>query len=398
MRLLRSISHGQQGIARFLWSHDHNTLLIDGSPVHIPSFLKYIHQTLADILGMIKCLFRGCKYLDILEHIDQRMVPDESGQPNWFRDQIGKGSERYSFLEEEENGFGKFRNRLLVHLAKNSDLFVWVDGKPVPSRSKSVHPFAGQGSNVIIARISRWFKELDDVVKGLFYLTVTTWGGGARGTEMEHLLFANHPRNTRNVFFINGFLMITTEYSKTQSMIGGGHIVARTPAFQVNRLLILLISILYRTAGYISCYIGSDKMSCQPYFYNLFVYRGRSMKSEDFTKVLGDYNQINAGVELKLADFHQFMSCVLIYSTLCSFLPQEEEDENVWAAHAQFNHSVEVGRAHYGRDAVAKGTCIAPDAIANMQQVSVHWQAFVGLLHHVFQGKIESQILVGVFD
>lgn len=205
---------------------------------------------------------------------------------------------------------------------------------------------------------------------------------------MEKLLFANHPRNTRNVFLMNGFLTITTEYSKFQSITGSGRVIARTPAFQVNRLLILLIAILYRTAGYISCYIGSDKMQCQRYFYELFILQGRSMLSTDFTKVLGEYNCINAGVELKLSDFRQFMSCVLIYSTSSNFLTQEEEDQNVIAAHEQFNHSVATGRAHYGRDDIGKGTRIAPDAVANMQQVSLRWQAFIGLLHVKLLGRI----------
>lgn len=138
MHLLSSIAYRQQGIARFLWSRDRKTLSIDGFPVHIPSFMKNIQQMLADVSEKIKGLFRGCDYLDILEHIDQGMVPDESGQPRWFRDQIGSDRERYLFLEEDENGFAEFSDRLLVHFARNSKLFGWVDNKMVSNRSKSL--------------------------------------------------------------------------------------------------------------------------------------------------------------------------------------------------------------------------------------------------------------------
>lgn len=76
--------------------------------------MKNIRRTLCDVSEQIKILFRGCEYLDILEHIDQGMVPDESGQSTWFCDQIGRDAERYSFLEEEQNGLGQFGNRLLT--------------------------------------------------------------------------------------------------------------------------------------------------------------------------------------------------------------------------------------------------------------------------------------------
>lgn len=218
---------------------------------------------------------------------------------------------------------------------------------------------------------------------------------------MEHLLFANHPRNTRSVFFINGFLTFVTEYSKTQSITGAGRIIARTPAFQVNRLLILVILVVYQAAGYINCFIGADKMACTPYFYNVFVFRGKSMESPEFTKVLGQYNSINAGVELKLADFRQFMACVLISSTSTGLLDMKDEDDNVQAAfavHQSFNHSVQTGQAHYGLDDIAHGTRIAPDAVAHMQQVSLRWQAFMGLVHSVLHTKLPATTVVSIYS
>ncbi|KAJ3709876.1 hypothetical protein DFJ43DRAFT_1162382 [Lentinula guzmanii] len=254
MHLISSIAYRQQGLARFLWSPDRKTLSIDGFPVHIPTFLKNIQRTLLTTIERVQTLFRGCEYLDILDHIDQGMVPDEVGQTRWFRDQ--------------ENGLEQFSDRLLLHLIEKTNLFGWVDGKLVANRR----------------RVSDWFSELDQIVRELFYLVVTTWGGGARGTEMEKLLFANHLRNTRNVFFINGFLTFITEYSKTQSITGAGRIIARTPAFQVNRLLILIILVAYKAAGYLNCYMGADKMACTPYFYDVFVCRGSQWKAQSLPR------------------------------------------------------------------------------------------------------------------
>ncbi|KAF5390736.1 hypothetical protein D9757_004567 [Collybiopsis confluens] len=373
MRLLSALAYRQQGMARFIWSTDRHTLSIDGFPIHIPSFIQNLHRTVADVTVHIKQLFRGYNMTTVLDQIDQSMIPDEGGQKRWFKDHIGNDEDRYSFINDELNDLNSGRLVLLQHLLESSNLFHWVDNSLVANRSK----------------INQWFAELETVVHGLYYLVVTTWGGGARGTETEKLLYANHPRNTRNVFFINGFLTIITEYSKTQSIKGAGNLLARIPAFQVSRLLILVLSLVYPAAGYINCYLGADKLSCSPYFYEMFVLRGKSMTSDNFSKVLGEYNKINAGVELKLADFRQFMACVLISSTHSNFTELKDEDDNVQAAHQSFNHSVETGRKHYGLDDVGQGTRIAPDAIAHMQQVSLRWHAFMGMLHPILLKKID---------
>ncbi|KAF5351279.1 hypothetical protein D9757_014549 [Collybiopsis confluens] len=370
LHLLSALAYRQQGMARFIWSRDRRTLSIDGFPVHIPTFLNNVRQTLVDVTKQIKELFRGFDMDSILVHIDQSMVPDESGQSKWFIDQISNDDERYSFINEDRNGLNSGHRLFLQFLLDYSGLFHRDGNQLVANRKK----------------VNQWFEELGTVVRGLYYLVVTTWGGGARGTETEKLLFAN--RHSRNLLLINGLLTIITEYSKTQSMTGAGHIIARAPAFQVSRLLVLLISTLYPAAGYINCFIGADKLHCLPYFYEIFVLHGNSMTTKDFTRTLGEFNQANAGLDLKLADFRQFMSCVLISSTHCSFTDPDEEDENVRAAHESFNHSVETGRQMYGVDDVGKRTRIAPDALARMQQVSLRWHAFIGLLHPILLEKI----------
>ncbi|KAK1228199.1 hypothetical protein PQX77_008776 [Marasmius sp. AFHP31] len=56
-----------------------------------------------------------------------------------------------------------------------------------------------------------WLSQVNNLVKELYFLVCTTWGGGARGTEVEGLLYANHPRRRRNMFFMNGFLTFITD-------------------------------------------------------------------------------------------------------------------------------------------------------------------------------------------
>ncbi|GAV98674.1 dna partial [Lentinula edodes] len=374
MNLFRALATRQQGLARFNWNIGRSVITIDGFPISVSSFVDGVRSTIVEVEGNIRRLFCGCLYDDILQHIDEASVPHKTGQPRWFRDRPTNNDFRYSFFEEAENGFENYRSRLLDHLSKDPRFFITIDNRTVSKNGA----------------ILKWFSDLDEIVRQLYYLISTTWGGGSRGTEIERLLYANNSRNTRNVFVINGLLTIVTEYQKTQSLTGAGKLIARTPAFQVNRLLMLILGVAYWAAGYIGCYIGMERSCCQRYFYEVFVLTGKPMESKDFSKVLGSMNGIHLGIDLKLQDFRQLMSCLLISSTSTSFFDPNEEDQNVVAAHESFGHSVEMGRSGYGLDSTS-ATGLAADAVARMQQVCLKWQAFLNVLHPLLNQEISRE-------
>ncbi|KAJ3739128.1 hypothetical protein DFH05DRAFT_1595951 [Lentinula detonsa] len=375
MHFLTALAFREQGLSRFNWSFDRQTLSMNGFPIHLPTYIQNVTRTLSTLTGQITTLFRGCSFLDILEYLDSRMVPDDYGRPSWLHEEINNDTVGYSLFMEESNGLKVFRQRLLDHLVNHSSLFGKSSGKVVAKR----------------AHIREWFYELDEVMHGFFYVIVATWGGGARGTEMEHLLYANLPGRTRSAFLLNGLYTIFTEYSKTQSIKGHSKIVARTAAYQVNRLLILVLCCCHYAAGYIGCFVGMGKERASRYFYEIFVCSGRTMLADDFSDVLGEYNTSTMGVELKLADFRQFMACVLISSTSSGFLTLEEEDENVVAAHESFNHSVRIGRTRYGLEEVGDATSLAPDVVAGCSRFLSGGRLFLRLVHPVLHEKVSAE-------
>ncbi|KAF5370967.1 hypothetical protein D9757_009899 [Collybiopsis confluens] len=318
------------------------------------------------------------------------MVPEDSGRPRWLHEEMNNETARYSFLEEKSNGLNDFRPRLLHHLVNKSNLFSRSSGRPVAQRGEFLcfSFLACANAYIVVAHIKAWLYELDEIVRALFYLVVATWGGGARGTEMELLQYANREGKPRTAFMINGLYTIITSYSKTQQIKGYGKTVARCPAYQATRLLILVLCCGHYAAGYIACYIGMDIEQASRYFYEIFVCSGRPMTSTHFSNLLGEYNTLTTGIELKLADFRQFMACLLISSTSSGFLKLEDEDENVRAAHESFNHSVHTGRSRYALDDVGDATTLASDVISRMQQVSLRWQAFLRLVHPILHEKI----------
>lgn len=139
MNLFRAIATRQQGVARFNWNIERSVISIDGFPIAISTFLNGVHSTLNEVESAIERLFRGCHYLDILKHIDDGMVPHQTGQPRWFRDRPAKCDVRYSFFEEGENGFTKLRPRLLDHLSQDPKFFTTVGERTIPKNGRSFY-------------------------------------------------------------------------------------------------------------------------------------------------------------------------------------------------------------------------------------------------------------------
>ncbi|KAL0067297.1 hypothetical protein AAF712_005695 [Marasmius tenuissimus] len=365
MKYFSALAYRQQGLARFNFNPKKTVVDMDGFPIRIADVSSGVKDSLESVRQGMKRVFRLCDYKPILKHIEDGMNPDDSAKEKWFRDVPQEDKYRYSLFEEETNGFGSLRSALLDSLVEDPNLFSMVNGKLVADPSAC----------------SEWLSQVNDLVKELYFLVCTTWGGGARGTEVEGLLYANHPRRRRNMFFMNGFLTMITEYNKTQSQTGAGKTIARTPSFEVNCLLLLLLSVVYYAASHISLFLGMRKADAQRYLYEIFVLSGKSMTPEQFSSALGTFTSTHLGIHLGLRDFRQFMSCCLITFTQSTFFDTDDEDVDLRWLHEAFGHSKDVGESHYGLEVCNSGTTLTSTAISNMLRVSLRWHEFINQLH-----------------
>ncbi|KAL0060144.1 hypothetical protein AAF712_013070 [Marasmius tenuissimus] len=376
MKYFSALAYRQQGLARFNFNPEDTVVSMDGFPIVVHDISSGINNSLKSTYQGMERVFRKCEFGDILHHIDEGMNPDESARDKWFADVPHQDKCRYSLLEEARNGFGPYRDRLLDHLLVDPDLFSFVDGVSTPKRGA----------------IFEWFSQVNDLVKELYFLVCATWGGGARGTETEHLLYANHPRRHRNIFFMNGFLTIVTEYNKTQSITGVGKTIARSPAFAVSRLLLLLLSVVYYAAGHLALCIGMSKKDAQRYFYEVFVLSGSSMTSEKFSAALGAHTANHLGIHLGLRDFRQLMALCLVRFARSSFYDTDDEDMDLSWLHHAFGHSKEVAETHYGLEICNSGHEMTTTSIASMQRVSSRWHKFIEQLHPALMKKLKPRI------
>lgn len=125
---LTVIAKAQPGIARFNWNTTKTALSIDGFPIVMKKLYAGIDATILQVESMIKKLFRGADFYDILKYIDSRMNPSATHAESWFRDDPQKEDIHFSIFTMQENNLKQFEYRLLHHLSKDSKLFQQVQG------------------------------------------------------------------------------------------------------------------------------------------------------------------------------------------------------------------------------------------------------------------------------
>ena len=136
----------------------------------------------------------------------------------------------------------------------------------------------------------------------MYYAVTLTWGGGARGTECDHLQHAIHGKGEHHVFILNSLLSFAMMYVKTQHLQGHGWLIIRTPCHSVSHLVIFILSILYPVAAKLSCFVMEVSQACI-YLSYLFVHHGAILNSPKLSSILQHYTEKYLSIPLGLRDY-----------------------------------------------------------------------------------------------
>jgi hypothetical protein len=134
MALISSLSYSEPGIPRFMWNVSKTVLTVDGFAIQLSTLYHLLRSSIDSMETMIRHVFRGCEFEDILAYIDSRMdplLPDK-----WFRDSPQESKQGTSIFSYQSNNLNRFSFRLLEHLAKDPDFFLRFDGQTTVHRGE----------------------------------------------------------------------------------------------------------------------------------------------------------------------------------------------------------------------------------------------------------------------
>ncbi|KAL0563946.1 hypothetical protein V5O48_018111 [Marasmius crinis-equi] len=353
---------------KFTWNGDRSVISFDGYPIILKEFFDSFTFTIQRLEANIVELFEGWPYYDsTLDEIKRRTVPLTSHCKEWYTDILSNEEDGFSLFEIDKNGFKTHRMRFLGWMCNNPKYV---------ARSES-------GEAVGKKAFWDWLGKLDEVMASLYYLILSTGGGGARGTEFENLLYANEPLQQRNIFIVNGLVTNIAHYSKSLALTGHLKRVLRTPDPIVSQYTLLV----YGVASFATGSIGfetelMERANAQRYFYHMFLKDGKPLNISQFSKIVGDFNAHAVNVEMKIADYRQFMTAIQVAFVGSAILdPQSEKNLNIRATHALFGRTVAVGRASYGADDKTAAFGFSDDLHSEMQRISLAWHEVIGLAH-----------------
>ena len=352
-----------------------SVLSVDGFPLTVDRIRKSTEHIKEEMEALIKKLTLSVDFSDTLQYIDSRMDPDKPDM--WFIDRPREDLPGTSIVSQDACGLSIFSRRLFEKMVQDGPFFMMSDGALVSHACES-HSTCCSPSDRSIAEIWKWITDLDELVSAIYYAITLTWGGGARGTECDHLRHTIHGQGDRHVFILNGMLSIVTTYVKTQHLQGHGRLIVRTPSPSISRLVVFTLSILYPVAAKLAFFV-MEAPKAQTYLSYLFVHHGTVLNSRAFSLILQSYTEKYLGLSLNLRDYRQVMCSMLCSLARADFGVPDEDDHDLAAIHAQFGHSAVVADAHYGIQGTNALSSVSHTAVRSMQRVSAKWHTCIGI-------------------
>jgi len=154
---------------------------------------------------------------------------------------------RYSFIDSSENGFVKFKDKLLETLLED----------PLISPQFVKHV---RGGRVEWNKdgCMRWLKRTKAFLETMAVVIHIMYGQPARAEELGTVVIKNHINMMRGIYWSRGRVMIALSYNKTHSTNGKDKMVARFLPEEVGDLLVKYLSLVRPLEAFIA-----EQMECE---------------------------------------------------------------------------------------------------------------------------------------
>ena len=207
----KSVAMNTGNVGSVLWSKDKKTLIYHGRHVEVVLFRRMIHDAVTraeDLLWQ--------ELMWVTERSGRFVVPLDR-----LDDDVSFTKRGISFISKSSNGLGHGLDWMLQQMG-DERLRRWRRG---PGRWRTTH-------------VKRYLRRVNDFRSLLLFCVHTTGGQPARGTEITSIRFQNGLLQDRNVFIIDGDVVIVTRYHKSQSLFDRPKVIPRFLPARVGQLLV----------------------------------------------------------------------------------------------------------------------------------------------------------------
>jgi len=265
----------------------------------------------------------------------------------------------YSFIDSLDNGFVKFKDKLMEILLK--DRLV---------KSMFVKRTIGERIEWNKDGCKKWLKRTKAFLEIMSVLIHITYGQPARGEELSTTLIKNQILGLRSIYWSRERVMLAISYSKTRSTTGKEQPIARYLPEEVGDLLVKYLSLVRPMEAFIAEQIGCEKY--ENYGKVLFTDHERAWSG----KKLGDIfkNQMNAWGPTALG-FQEYRQLIKLFMRKHLKEVKWEGDDDI--LDLQMGHNSHTGGLRYGvgADDLAE---VTSDQLLGFFHISQKWHRLLG--------------------
>ena len=334
---------------RVYWSKDKKKILFDGRPLCMDRFRGFIQSLISAAEEILS--------RDLLFGDGERV---KSMDLSLLTDDVNIENIDYSFVCERNNGLQGGHNRMLARLAKSDALTRLVgagaDGWPPKPQGVQEYELA--------------------VKKFLEYMLILihiAGGQPARGTEITSIRHANVMHASRNIFIMNGQVMVVTEYHKSQAVTDQPKVIPRFLPDRIGRLLVVYLADVLPFRQLITdCAYTSESGG--------FLWAGKDGKpweTDDLTRVMTRESGCRLGFRLTTQAYRHIAVAIdrehVRGLTAGMDLDEEDDPHDLMAC-----HSTAVAERVYGVDSEILNS-LSWRSVEIFRNIAQRWHDFLGL-------------------
>jgi hypothetical protein len=280
MHLASGLAMQGFGLPRVYWNDDAGTsLTIDGRVITIAGLKDMVATEIAEAEEVFESLLCGVEESTLGLKYDHII------------DSLANTSVSYSFLTDSLNPFVHMRHPLIKAFLTDPHLQGTFNA---PSLEGSVRWKQ--------AKCRSWLIKCKTLLEHLFVLIHLTYGQPARGEELAITKICNTPWRPRNLYAVNGRIVLIGGYHKSLSNTGQDKIIPRALPDAVGSLLLRYLALI-RPVEQVWASKYFDANGAQLYSTHLFVAYGRRWDGADLSGILKRHTSERLKVPLGLSEW-----------------------------------------------------------------------------------------------